>query len=151
MKTHENIIGQLGDKASYYLEHDCTKIAKDRLNTPDNNTVNTVFANSDRNAQVLRSLYQLYNHANLSGTGYFSILPVDQGIEHSASFSFYKNPDYFDPENIIKLVLELGYNAVAFTFRVLGLYTRKDVNMFYFIVKLNYNELLTYPTKYDQT
>lgn len=106
MKSYENISRQLGDKASYYFEYVCTKITKDRLTTPDNNTVNTIFANSDRNAQVLRSISQLYNHGSLSGTGYLSILPVDQGIEHSAAFSFYKNPDYFDPENIIKLALE---------------------------------------------
>ena len=151
MKNYENIIGQLGDKASYYLEHVCTKITKDKLSIPNNNTVNTVFANSDRNAQVLRSLAQLYNHGNLSGTGYLSILPVDQGIEHSAAFSFYKNPDYFDPENIIKLAIESGCNAVASTFGVLGLHTRKYAHKIPFIVKLNHNELLTYPNKYDQT
>ena len=151
MKNYENIIGQLGDKASYYLEHVCTKITKDKLSIPDNNTVNTVFANSDRNAQVLRSLAQLYNHGNLSGTGYLSILPVDQGIEHSAAFSFYKNPDYFDPENIIKLAIESGCNAVASTFGVLGLHARKYAHKIPFIVKLNHNELLTYPNKYDQT
>ena len=151
MKNYQNIIGQLGDKASYYLEHVCTKITKDKLSIPDNNTVNTVFANSDRNAQVLRSLAQLYNHGNLSGTGYLSILPVDQGIEHSAAFSFYKNPDYFDPENIIKLAIESGCNAVASTFGVLGLHARKYAHKIPFIVKLNHNELLTYPNKYDQT
>ena len=151
MKNYENIIGQLGDKAPYYLEHVCTKITKDKLSIPNNNTVNTVFANSDRNAQVLRSLAQLYNHGNLSGTGYLSILPVDQGIEHSAAFSFYKNPDYFDPENIIKLAIESGCNAVASTFGVLGLHARKYAHKIPFIVKLNHNELLTYPNKYDQT
>ena len=151
MKNYQNIIGQLGDKASYYLEHVCTKITKDKLSIPNNNTVNTVFANSDRNAQVLRSLAQLYNHGNLSGTGYLSILPVDQGIEHSAAFSFYKNPDYFDPENIIKLAIESGCNAVASTFGVLGLHARKYAHKIPFIVKLNHNELLTYPNKYDQT
>ena len=141
----------MGDKASYYLEHVCTKITKDKLSIPNNNKVNTVFANSDRNAQVLRSLAQLYNHGNLSGTGYLSILPVDQGIEHSAAFSFYKNPDYFDPENIIKLAIESGCNAVASTFGVLGLHARKYAHKIPFIVKLNHNELLTYPNKYDQT
>lgn len=151
MKNYENIIGQLGDKASYYLEHVCTKITKNKLSIPNNNTVNTVFANSDRNAQVLRSLAQLYNHGNLSGTGYLSILPVDQGIEHSAAFSFYKNSDYFDPENIIKLAIESGCNAVASTFGVLGLHARKYAHKIPFIVKLNHNELLTYPNKYDQT
>ena len=151
MKTYENIIGYLGDKSSHYLEHVCEKITKDKLHSPNGNSINSVFANSDRNAQVLRSLSQLYNHGNLSGTGYLSILPVDQGIEHSASFSFYKNPDYFDPENIIKLAIEGGCNAVASTFGVLGLYARKYAHKIPFIVKINHNELLTYPNKYDQT
>ena len=151
MKNYENIIGQLGDKASYYLEHVCTKITKDKLSIPNNNTVNTVFANSDRNAQVLRSLAQLYNHGNLSGTGYLSILPVDQGIEHSAAFSFYKNPDYFDPENIIKLAIDGGCNGVASTYGVLGIMSRKYAHKIPFIVKINHNEFLSMPNKFDQT
>ena len=110
-----------------------------------------MFGNSNRNSQVLRSLSQLYNHGNLAGTGYLSILPVDQGIEHSAAFSFYKNPDYFDPENIIKLAMEAGCNGVASTFGVLGLNARKYAHKIPFIVKINHNELLTYPNKYDQT
>jgi class I fructose-bisphosphate aldolase len=97
MNTYENIIGHLKDKTSYFLEHICEKITKDKLLIPDGNHVDTAFGDSSRNSQVLRSLSQLYNHGNLSGTGYLSILPVDQGIEHSASFSFYKNQDYFDP------------------------------------------------------
>lgn len=150
MKIDENIVDYLGDKASYYLEHVCEKITKNRLNFPNADNINTVFANSNRNSQVLRSLSQLYNHGNLSGTGYLSILPVDQGVEHSAAFSFYKNPDYFDPENIIKLAIEAGCNGVASTFGVLGLYARKYAHKIPFIVKINHNELLTYPNTYDQ-
>jgi len=151
MSTYENIIQNLGDKADYYLDHVCEKITKDELQTPGKNSLDKVFANSNRNPQVLRSLAQLYNHGNLAETGYLSILPVDQGIEHSAAFSFYKNPDYFDPENIIKLAMEAGCNGVASTFGVLGLNARKYAHKIPFIVKINHNELLTYPNKYDQT
>jgi len=151
MKTEKNITELLGEKASFYLDHVCEKITKDELQTPSKNSLQNVFGNSNRNPQVLRSLAQLYNHGNLGGTGYLSILPVDQGIEHSASFSFYKNPDYFDPENIIKLALQAGCNAVASTFGVLGLNARKYAHKIPFIVKINHNELLTYPNKYDQT
>jgi len=151
MKTNENITDFLGNKASFYLDHVCEKITKDELQTPSKNSLDKVFGNSNRNPQVLRSLSQLYNHGNLGGTGYLSILPVDQGIEHSAAFSFYKNPDYFDPENIIKLAIEAGCNGVASTFGVLGLNARKYAHKIPFIVKLNHNELLTYPNKYDQT
>lgn len=151
MSTYENIIQNLGDKADFYLNHVCEKITKDELQTPSTNSIDKVFGNSNRNSQVLRSLSQLYNHGNLAGTGYLSILPVDQGIEHSAAFSFYKNPDYFDPENIIKLAMEAGCNGVASTFGVLGLNARKYAHKIPFIVKINHNELLTYPNKYDQT
>lgn len=151
MSTYENIIQNLGDKADFYLNHVCDKITKDELQTPSTNSIDKVFVNSNRNPQVLRSLSQLYNHGNLAGTGYLSILPVDQGIEHSAAFSFYKNPDYFDPENIIKLAIEAGCNGVASTFGVLGLNARKYAHKIPFIVKINHNELLTYPNKYDQT
>ena len=151
MGTYENIIQNLGDKADLYLNHVCEKITKDELQTPSKNSFEKVFLNSNRNPQVLRSLAQLYNHGNLGGTGYLSILPVDQGIEHSATFSFYKNPDYFDPENIIKLAIEAGCNGVASTFGVLGLNARKYAHKIPFIVKINHNELLTYPNKYDQT
>ncbi|KJJ39394.1 MULTISPECIES: class I fructose-bisphosphate aldolase [Flavobacteriaceae] len=151
MKTDENITKILGEKASYYLDHVCEKITKDELQTPSKNSLDKVFTNSNRNPQVLRSLAQLYNHGNIGGTGYLSILPVDQGIEHSAAFSFYKNPDYFDPENIIKLAIEAGCNGVASTFGVLGLNARKYAHKIPFIVKINHNELLTYPNKYDQT
>ena len=151
MKTEKNISEILGEKASFYLDHVCEKITKDELQTPSKNSLAEVFVSSNRNPQVLRSLAQLYNHGNLGGTGYLSILPVDQGIEHSASFSFYKNPDYFDPENIIKLAIEAGCNGVASTFGALGLNARKYAHKIPFIVKINHNELLTYPTKYDQT
>uniref|UniRef100_UPI00404AE15C class I fructose-bisphosphate aldolase n=1 Tax=Gelidibacter sp. TaxID=2018083 RepID=UPI00404AE15C len=151
MSTYENIIQNLGDKADFYLNHVCDKITKDELQTPSKNSIDKVFGNSNRNPQVLRSLSQLYNHGNLAETGYLSILPVDQGIEHSAAFSFYKNPDYFDPENIIKLAMEAGCNGVASTFGVLGLNARKYAHKIPFIVKINHNELLTYPNKYDQT
>ena len=151
MKTDINIKELLGEKASFYLDHVCEKITKDELQTPSTNSIDKVFGNSNRNSQVLRSLSQLYNHGNLAGTGYLSILPVDQGIEHSAAFSFYKNPDYFDPENIIKLAMEAGCNGVASTFGVLGLNARKYAHKIPFIVKINHNELLTYPNKYDQT
>ncbi len=151
MGTYKNIRQNLGDKADFYLNHVCEKITKDELQTPSKNSFEKVFLNSNRNPQVLRSLAQLYNHGNLGGTGYLSILPVDQGIEHSATFSFYKNPDYFDPENIIKLAIEAGCNGVASTFGVLGLNARKYAHKIPFIVKINHNELLTYPNKYDQT
>jgi class I fructose-bisphosphate aldolase len=150
MKANENIAELLGKKASFYLDHVCEKIPKDDLQTPGKNSLEKVFGNSNRNPQVLRSLAQLYNHGNLAGTGYLSILPVDQGIEHSAAFSFYKNPAYFDPENIIKLAIEAGCNGVASTFGVLGLNARKYAHKIPFIVKINHNELLTYPNKYDQ-
>jgi class I fructose-bisphosphate aldolase len=151
MKTNKNIVDLLGNKASYYLDHECEKITKNELQTPSKNSLDSVFANSNRNPQVLRSLSQLYNNGNLGNTGYLSILPVDQGIEHSANYSFYKNPEYFDPENIIKLALESGCNGVASTFGVLGLNARKYAHKIPFIVKINHNELLTYPNKYDQT
>ena len=151
MKTHENIADLLREKASFYLDHVCEKITKEELHTPGKDGLDRVFGNSNRNPQVLRSLSQLYKHGNLGSTGYLSILPIDQGIEHSAAFSFYKNRDYLDPENIIKLAIEAGCNGVASTFGVLGLNARKYAHKIPFVVKINHNELLTYPTKYDQT
>ncbi|WP_445711282.1 class I fructose-bisphosphate aldolase [Flavobacterium sp.] len=151
MKTNESIAEILGEKASFYLDHVCEKITKDELQVPSKTSLDDIFIQSNRSPQVLRSLSQLYNHGNLGKTGYLSILPVDQGIEHSAAFSFYKNPDYFDPENIIKLAIEAGCNGVASTFGVLGLNARKYAHKIPFIVKINHNELLTYPNKYDQT
>ena len=151
MDTYDKIVQELGDKASFYLDHLSEKIIKDELQLPSGNFVAEVFGNSNRNPQVLRSLSQLYRHGNLGGTGYLSILPVDQGIEHSAAFSFYKNPDYFDPGNIIKLAIEAGCNGVASTFGALGLYARKYAHKVPFIVKINHNELLSHPNTYDQT
>lgn len=151
MNKNENIREILGEKASFYLDHVCEKITKDEIHIPSKTSIDKIFIQSNRNPQVLRSLSQLYNHGNLGKTGYLSILPVDQGIEHSAAFSFYKNPDYFDPENIIKLAIEAGCNGVASTFGVLGLNARKYAHKIPFIVKINHNELLTYPNKYDQT
>ncbi len=139
----------LGDEASYLLDHESKKIPKERLTAPGPQTVDN-FSESDRNPQVLKSLAQLYNHGALGGTGYLNILPVDQGIEHSAAFSFYKNQDYFDPENIIKLAIEAGCNGVASTFGGLALHARKYAHKIPFVVKINHNELMTYPNKYDQ-
>ena len=149
MRTLDEITEILGDDASYYLDHVSKKISKERLTVPGPRSIDN-FIESDRNPQVLKSLSQLYNHGNLAGTGYLNILPIDQGIEHSAAFSFYKNQDYFDPENIIKLALEAGSNGVATTFGALGLHARKYAHKIPFVVKLNHNELLTYPNKYDQ-
>lgn len=140
----------LGDQADDLLHHTCELITKDRLTLPGPDHLDRVFADSNRNAQVLRNLAALFNHGNLAGTGYLSILPVDQGIEHTAAASFYKNPDYFDPENIIRLAIEAGCNAVASTFGVLALNSRKYAHKIPFVVKINHNELLTYPNKYDQ-
>lgn len=151
MDTYRTIVDHLGYKASFYLDHVSDKIPRDELQLPGPNFLDEVFVGSNRNPQVLRSLSQLYNQGYLRGTGYLSILPVDQGVEHSASFSFYKNPDYFDPENIIKLAMEAGCNGVASTFGVLGLNARKYAHKIPFIVKINHNELLTYPNKHDQT
>lgn len=149
MKTIDKITEVLGSDASSLLEHRCEKITKERLQVPGPHTVDT-FRDSDRNPQVLKSLAHLYNHGELGGTGYINILPIDQGIEHSAAFSFYKNKDYFDPENIIKLAMEAGCNGVASTFGGLALHARRYAHKIPFIVKINHNELLTYPNKYDQ-
>jgi len=144
------IRGLLADKAGYLLEHQSKTIAKERLHLPSPTFVADIWQASDRNPQVLRSLQSLFDHGRLGGTGYVSILPVDQGIEHSAGASFAKNPDYFDPENIVKLALEGGCNAVASTFGALGSVARKYAHKIPFIVKFNHNELLTYPNKAEQ-
>ena len=149
MSSIDNITEILGDEASYYLDHQSEKISKENLTLPGPDFVDN-FQESDRNPQVLKNLAQLYNSGNLGGTGYLNILPVDQGIEHSAAFSFYKNQDYFDPENIIKLAIEAGCNGVASTFGALALHSRKYAHKIPFVVKINHNELLTYPNKYDQ-
>ncbi len=140
----------LGDKAAYYLDHTCKTISKDLIHLPGADFVDRCFGPSNRTPQVLRSLNTLYNHGRLSGTGYVSILPVDQGIEHSAGASFAPNPLFFDPENIVKLAIEGGCNAVASTFGVLSSVSRKYAHKIPFIVKLNHNEFLSYPNKFDQ-
>src|ERR1044071_6069599 len=148
--TMDRIEALLLDKAAYLLEHDCTTINKKMLHAPGPDFVDRVWANSNRSNQVLRSMHSLYNHGRLAGSGYLSILPVDQGVEHSGGASFAPNPEYFDPENIVKLAIEGGCNAVASTFGVLGSVARKFAHKIPFIVKINHNELLTYPNKFDQ-
>jgi class I fructose-bisphosphate aldolase len=140
----------LGDKAEYYLGFKTPKIPRERLLVPGPDFVERVVTFSDRNNRVLANLQRLFGHGRLAGSGYLSILPVDQGIEHSAGASFAKNPDYFDPENIVKLAIEGGCNAVASTFGVLGAVSRKYAHRIPFLVKMNHNELLTYPNKADQ-
>ena len=140
----------LGEQAGYYLSHVCRTIDKKSLYLPGPDTVDRIWTDSDRNIRTLGSLQWILSHARLGGTGYVSILPVDQGIEHSAGASFAPNPAYFDPENIVKLAVEGGCNAVASTFGVLGSVARKYAHKIPFIVKLNHNELLSYPNTYDQ-
>lgn len=140
----------LGDEASELLNHTCQTIKKDRLIQPSGNYVDEVWYHSDRNNRVLGNLQWLLDNGRLGGTGYVSILPVDQGIEHSAGASFAKNPDYFDPENIIKLAIEAGCNGVASTFGALASMSRKYAHRIPFIVKINHNELLTFPNTFDQ-
>ena len=140
----------LGDEGRSLLEHKCVGIPASSISHPGPDFVDRNWFNSDRNINVLKSLQALYDHGRLKGTGYLSILPVDQGIEHSAGASFAKNPLYFDPENIIKLAIEGGCNAVATTFGGLGLVARKYAHKIPLIVKINHNELLTYPNKSDQ-
>lgn len=140
----------LGDAAEDLLHHTCRTFSKDLLHVPGPDFIDRVMAASNRNPQVLRSLGALFNHGRLSGTGYLSILPVDQGIEHTAGASFSPNPVYFDPENIIKLAVEGGCSGVATTFGGLAMLSRKYAHRIPFIVKMNHNQLLTYPTKYDQ-
>ncbi|MGE0670008.1 MAG: class I fructose-bisphosphate aldolase [Parachlamydiales bacterium] len=140
----------LGPQAKDLLTHVCKTIPKEKLHVPGPDWVDRTFGISDRNIRVLRSLQSLYNHGRLSHTGYLSILPVDQGIEHSAGASFAPNPDYFDPENIIKLAIEGGCNAVATTYGVLSSVARKYAHKIPFLLKFNHNEFLSYPNKYDQ-
>src|SRR5579863_8014876 len=140
----------LGAKAESLLGFKSPKISKERLHLPGPDFIDRVWGVSDRNIRVLTSLQRLFRHGRLNGTGYMSILPVDQGIEHSAGASFAKNPDYFDGENIIKLAIEGSCNAVASTFGVLGSVARKYAHKIPFIVKINHNELLTFPNRFDQ-
>ena len=140
----------LGQDADSLLNHECKTIPKEKLHLPSSTYVDDVWYHSDRNNRVLQNLTRIINNGRLAGTGYVSILPVDQGIEHSAGASFAKNPDYFDPEKIVELAIEGGCNAVASTFGVLGAVSRKYAHKIPFLVKINHNELLTYPNKYDQ-
>lgn len=140
----------LGDSAASLLNHECKTISKSQLHLPGGDFLDRVFLQSNRSPQVLRSLGAIYEHGRLGGSGYVSILPVDQGIEHSAGASFAPNPAYFDPENIIKLAIEGGCNAVASTYGVLAACSRKYAHKIPFIVKINHNEFLSYPNKFDQ-
>lgn len=140
----------LGDDAETLLNHKSKTIPKENLSLPSADFIDRVWLQSDRNPNVLRSLQTLFDNGRLAKTGYLSILPVDQGIEHSAGASFAPNPQFFDPENIVKLAIEGGCNAVASTFGVLGVVARKYAHKIPFVVKINHNELLTYPNKFDQ-
>jgi class I fructose-bisphosphate aldolase len=145
------ILDLLGEEADSLLNYTCTGFPKGTLHLPGPDFVDRVMVHTDRPSAVLRNMQTIFNTGRLGGTGYLSILPVDQGIEHSAGASFAPNPIYFDPENIIKLAIEGGCNAVASTLGVLGSISRKYAHKIPFIVKINHNELLTYPSIYDQT
>ena len=144
------ITSLLGNEAKSLLEHKCKTIPKESLHLPGPDFIDWVWSDSDRPVPVLRNMGALFNHGRLAGTGYLSVLPVDQGIEHSGGASFAPNPEYFDPENIVKLAIEGGCNAVASTLGVLGAVARKYAHKIPFILKFNHNELLTYPNKWDQ-
>jgi fructose-bisphosphate aldolase, class I len=148
--TYDRIVEALGANADSLLNHTSYTIDRESLYLPSPDFVGRVYAETDRTPQVLRSLQAMFGHGRLAGTGYLSILPVDQGIEHSAGASFAKNPIYFDPENIVRLAIEGGCNAVASTYGVLGAVARKYAHQIPFMVKINHNELLTYPNKFDQ-
>ncbi len=147
---NDQILEMLGDDAAYLLDYECKGISRERLHAPGPDFVDRVYALSDRNNRALGSLERIFRHGRLAGTGYVSILPVDQGIEHSGGASFAKNPDYFDPAKIVELAIEGGCNAVASTFGVLGSVARQYAHKIPFLVKLNHNELLTYPNSFDQ-
>src|SRR5690242_156890 len=148
--SFNKIVELLGSNADNLLKHECKTVRKETLHQPGPDFVERIFSLSNRNNKVQDNLKKIYNHGRLSGTGYVSILPVDQGIEHSAGASFAPNPEYFDPENIVKLAIEGGCNAVASTFGVIGAVSRKYAHKIPFIVKINHNEFLTYPNKFDQ-
>jgi class I fructose-bisphosphate aldolase len=148
--TYDEIVTLLGDDAPYLLGHKSSTIPADMLHPPGPDFVDRVVAGSDRPIPVMRSLQTIFDHGRLGGTGYLSILPVDQGIEHSAGASFAPNPSYFDPENIVKLAMEAGCNGVASTLGVLGAVARKYAHKIPFVLKLNHNELLSYPNSHDQ-
>lgn len=148
--THSKIVSLLGDKAQYLLDHKCTTIDKSMIHVPSPDVVDKIWINTDRSIPVLNNMQRLLGHGRLANTGYLSILPVDQDIEHSAGASFAPNPIYFDPENIVRLAIEGGCNAVASSFGNLGAVARKYAHKIPFLVKLNHNELLTYPNSYNQ-
>lgn len=148
--SSSSVESYLGDKAEQLLGFSNPKISRERLHLPGPDMVDRIFRQSDRNNRVLANLQRMFDRGRLANTGYVSILPVDQGIEHSAGASFAKNPDYFDPEKIIELAIEGGCNAVASTFGVLGIMSRAYAHKIPFIVKINHNELLTYPNRFDQ-
>jgi len=148
--ANQTILDLLGKDAAYYLDHKCETISKNDLHIPSANTIDNTWTASNRNIPTLRSIQALLGNGRLKDTGYVSILPVDQGIEHSAGASFAPNPIYFDPENIVKLAIEGGCNAVASTFGVLGSCARKYAHKIPFIVKINHNEFISYPNKFDQ-
>jgi class I fructose-bisphosphate aldolase len=149
MSMFEKILNLLGKDAPFLLEHTCRTIKKEYLYLPGSDFIDKIMTATDRNSTVLRNLQSMFDHGRLGGTGYLSILPVDQGIEHSAGASFAPNPIYFDPENIIKLAIEGQCNAVASTLGVLGAVSRKYAHKIPFILKINHNELLSYPNGYD--
>ena len=149
--TYDRIVSLLGDSADDLLGFDSPKVPKERLHLPGPDFVDRVFVASDRPTRALNGLQALYSHGRLAGTGYLSILPVDQGIEHTGGASFAPNPDYFDPEKIVELAIEGGCNAVASTLGVLGAVARKYAHRIPFLLKINHNELLSYPNFYDQT
>ena len=145
-----NIQNILGKDADFLLDHKCITVKKDQLHLPGSDFVDRVMVSTNRNSIVLRNMQTLFNSGRMNGTGYLSILPVDQGIEHTAGASFAPNPIYFDPRKIVELAIEGGCNAVASTLGVLGAVSRKYAHKIPFILKLNHNELLTYPNKFDQ-
>lgn len=151
MNSTLNLEEVLGAETKTLLEHRCKGISKEQIYAPNGNWVSDIVSNSDRNPQVMRSLQTLMNNGRLKGTGYTSIFPVDQGIEHSAGASFAPNPVFFDPENIIKFAMEAECNGVATTLGVLGLYARKYAHKIPFILKINHNEFLSMPNRFDQT
>jgi class I fructose-bisphosphate aldolase len=148
--ANQKIVDALGAQAEYLLGHQSKTISKDMIHAPGADFVDRIWANSNRNIPTLRSMQALYDHGRLGGTGFLSILPVDQGIEHAAGASFAPNPIYFDSENIVKLAMESGCNGVASTYGVLASVARKYAHKIPFIVKINHNEFLSYPNKYDQ-
>src|SRR5438045_3383167 len=148
--ANSSVTALLGDKAEYLLKHTSKTVDKSQLHLPGPDHLDRIWTQSNRSNQVLRSMQQLLGSGRLANTGYVSILPVDQGIEHSAGASFAPNPIYFDPENIVKLAMEGGCNAVASTYGVLGAVARKYAHKIPFIVKINHNEFISYPNRFDQ-